>query len=1328
MAKSVEIEIIDKKLVTTTTGGGIPTLSQNNVPNDNFNVALGTGNIGQAGCVTGFNAYSFLGLNLNTGSGTPNTTNWFPASFKEGAGGGNPSSFCGIFYRETPIPYVSGGQCIFPGTPPSSTAPNFVRNGGFDGNLTNGNTGFYGNTSYSDISGSATGSVQGYDAVGYAMSNGWIAPSLSSGSQNQFYSAHSFCWTSGNSPSIFNAIGNPLPQMFSSQGGMRLERSDTIASCSSNGWYGTSGIYQVIQGLTAGKTYRLEIDIDNPDTSGYGRLKIGSQKLNGGLTVNGNTYVNLGGDASGIYGNTGSAGVWQDGSPSSASSYFNCQTSIAQTHDFVSQGGNEVFSMEYRGLSESWGVNNGMKVDFDLIRIYEIPESPYNISTIYTIADSKNTPNGIGTYQGEFVVNVVQAELLFDAIFLNLDSFPIEGSTAAGIQPASSTPIVLSNNPVWNPTHPLTLGINTATFITNFSDSVAPFNPEDRFFEITCVSEDGDDIIISNADYQYTTYSSATTAESIDYEKSIIGRLEVSNSEDFPLNLSYTVSDGKDLETRFGDYSQTFELPATAKNNKILNNIWKATVDQSVKKTFGMKDCRILVDGLPFFEGSMQVKKSSQDGTPKSYSCTIYGGNFSWMSLLKDKFMCTVFGDDEEFPYTYQEIENTWTRTSSNSNIQFPLISYKDFNQNGIPNYVNTFNQNIIPDFQPAFYVVNLLNKIFEGIGYTVDSTFFNTNHFKRLINTFPFLSNDAEDDEAFYSSNQFRAVNDEQIIADNTSLNSLPSWTTCILPENDGDPSNSYDNVTGVWTCQKAGEYIVNAQMGYFIWLNSSVPGNCSFDTTPSCPWDFDPALNIADIWTFRSRVKVTRLSGSIEYVGTTSTGWGPSTAQQLTQVFTPCYDCSVSDQQIPTGSTILAVGDTIELQGQYIASSQSSSGGCEPRVRAMFALNSSATEPYGSVRCQMSVTYSASTPTIGNQVKFNNILSCGTSQIDYIKGISQLFNLYFTTDVQSKTIYIEPFNEFYKPKSDGVDWTMKVDYGQEMQDDYNIGLKKELNIGYELDGADVFSRIMNEEQNIQKGDTQLYNYNESLGEDYESGTVNVNNKLFASSVQVWDNDAHDSPNADKAPVMIPVLWNKDCYTGIGIGNTQGRPSEMITNFVPRIFYYCWENTVDNTTIPGGQVVNPAGTQTYYSRIFSSGSAFQNQTTYPRATFVDWEEYSQTVSMRPSLSFTDESFVAPGQTSTNEVPGLYSVYYKNMIEQLKQSPRIRTVYVNLKMTDILNLDVRKLVYLDESWWRINKVSEYSPANNQSTAVELIQWLDVGFYPIYSGTTVINYT
>ena len=64
-------------------------------------------------------------------------------------------------------------------------------------------------------------------------------------------------------------------------------------------------------------------------------------------------------------------------------------------------------------------------------------------------------------------------------------------------------------------------------------------------------------------------------------------------------------------------------------------------------------------------------------------------------------------------------------------------------------------------------------------------------------------------------------------------------------------------------------------------------------------------------------------------------------------------------------------------------------------------------------------------------------------------------------------------------------------------------------------------------------------------------------------------------------------------------------------------------------------------------------------------------------------------------------------------MEQLKSNPRIRTAQINLHIKDILNLDMRKLVYLDGSWWRINKIVDFSPAKNETTKVELIQWVEV---------------
>jgi hypothetical protein len=77
---------------------------------------------------------------------------------------------------------------------------------------------------------------------------------------------------------------------------------------------------------------------------------------------------------------------------------------------------------------------------------------------------------------------------------------------------------------------------------------------------------------------------------------------------------------------------------------------------------------------------------------------------------------------------------------------------------------------------------------------------------------------------------------------------------------------------------------------------------------------------------------------------------------------------------------------------------------------------------------------------------------------------------------------------------------------------------------------------------------------------------------------------------------------------------------------------------------------------------------------------------------------------------------GLYDTYYKNMVDMLKRSPRLRTVSLNLKVTDIISLDFRKLVYIDGVYWRINRVVDYMPNNNSTTKVELIEWFQIGVF------------
>ena len=73
------------------------------------------------------------------------------------------------------------------------------------------------------------------------------------------------------------------------------------------------------------------------------------------------------------------------------------------------------------------------------------------------------------------------------------------------------------------------------------------------------------------------------------------------------------------------------------------------------------------------------------------------------------------------------------------------------------------------------------------------------------------------------------------------------------------------------------------------------------------------------------------------------------------------------------------------------------------------------------------------------------------------------------------------------------------------------------------------------------------------------------------------------------------------------------------------------------------------------------------------------------------------------------------------MIEMLKKDSRIKQIHINLNMSDIVSLNLRRLVYIDGYYYRINRIIDFQPGKNQSTKVELILWEEVGVYPAAAG-------
>ena len=116
----------------------------------------------------------------------------------------------------------------------------------------------------------------------------------------------------------------------------------------------------------------------------------------------------------------------------------------------------------------------------------------------------------------------------------------------------------------------------------------------------------------------------------------------------------------------------------------------------------------------------------------------------------------------------------------------------------------------------------------------------------------------------------------------------------------------------------------------------------------------------------------------------------------------------------------------------------------------------------------------------------------------------------------------------------------------------------------------------------------------------------------------------------------------------------------------------------------------------------------------YPQATSYNREKTSYPNLCYGNIVVKDFDEATNAFAAGVSVKGLYETYYKNMIEMLKLNPRLRTAYIDLKITDIISLDFSKLIYIDGVYWRINRIVDYQPNKNISTQVELVEWVDVG--------------
>lgn len=223
--------------------------------------------------------------------------------------------------------------------------------------------------------------------------------------------------------------------------------------------------------------------------------------------------------------------------------------------------------------------------------------------------------------------------------------------------------------------------------------------------------------------------------------------LDITKITDFPLALTYSIKDVQDPSSSKGSFSKTFSIPATKNNNTILQMLFSDSLYDSFQYIEDY-DAQIFIDGLIVLQGKFQIKGTTYNGHPKSYECNVYGENFKWVNALSSLNLCDIdFTAGNFFPnapatatFGRQAIENTWkfgeageTISGVQTHIVYPLVN------TGKWNYTDGGTAFVSPsDMTPAFYFYNMIKCIFAQQGYTLDSVFFETEWFKRLVSFLP--------------------------------------------------------------------------------------------------------------------------------------------------------------------------------------------------------------------------------------------------------------------------------------------------------------------------------------------------------------------------------------------------------------------------------------------------------------------------------------------------------------------------------------------------------------------------------------------------------------
>lgn len=801
-------------------------------------------------------------------------------------------------------------------------------------------------------------------------------------------------------------------------------------------------------------------------------------------------------------------------------------------------------------------------------------------------------------------------------------------------------------------------------------------------------------------------------------------------ADDTTLNTIIQLVDIREPDKRATNFVQTFTLPGTKRNNQTFQQIYSNGFESFAYNPTKKLDCQIIVNGNQYFSGYLQLNSIIKEREyVKGYDVTVYAKLGSFFNDLGDKKLTDLISLTEfNHPFTYWTVAQSWgyrpeikqgsfdsiqnqtnSLTDSGGAYQYPaftsgVVQFDLFRPgiwfgNKIVDFKLGFGY-VYPlfyagqtdptewttsDFKPSLYVKTIFDKLLSSQGVSYKSQFLESEYFRRLI--IP--------SQSYIDSNSGQVQLTDQQIKDctvwtrfnntggknpatsggtdpvgpgpyyllaTTGTSTGMSYGPFVVKFNDDttapstDTASQYDPSTGKITIKKAGKYNLTVRLvlrlGIYIkyFGSNGTAGSFSLQGGRNIPVRAD----IRD-----ANGKSVSSTNAEFYIDEGDYGAASFPNNLYLNKEIPV---SLKNEFLAAGSQYYVTVSFSTTKSDYkyktfdrtvpfwyIANSGDFNG-----TMKLYVYANELSGVYNTSDGSKMILALADTGVAdGDKVEMNNFIP-DMKGIDLIKNLNKMFNLYWLQQPDGSFL-IEPRDDFYKSSGQYVikDWTYKVDRNQE----YKIEPLYDLS-------SKIYSFTYDKDETYENED-----YSTEYLVNYGTKKVEVESDFVDQESDI-ELDFAASPQID--------------YLDKGV-------------YMPS--FTKLEKDVRVYEKPGPRILFYGGLKPYNWKIRNLFNKSKlSLTHYGYAGHLD-----DPLNPRWDLNWgMCKKYYFVWNNLTEDT--LFKRFWGNYIDEITdRNSHLLTVKLILSELDMINLDIRDIIQVDNVHYRINKIT-HNPFNSQATA------------------------